>query len=457
MSTRTLSMVWGGAISAATALVATVATAAGTLWQLPITATAVVVITLCASRQLDRRLQAVLGNLRAALADEPGRPESEAGIAEFDHFAAALNRSARRWESVAAETRRQTQGLQTLLQTLDRRDPQGEPTHAKVRGILSGIGGSLANHLAQVHQAYEEAERRVTEIAESAENQGHAIVKTRSLVDQLNTSIQSVLAVADRPEMPQLAKPLADADERTRQLADGLRQIHTATQHCERKLSGLGDPARELHAIVQSIADLAARTDLLALNASIESIRAGEHGKGLAIVADEVRRLAEQTGDATREVTALLDSMQLVIQEAARGLSQNGKRTEAESERLAEVRQAVERIAAAHQSEQQHWGQLVSSSQDQLRWLEEVATTAAQMAAGAKSSRGATQAVLRSLAGISQSIPQAAAIAERLAALRDTSHPAPQNRPQEPAEGDAGQRAVPITMEAPLSTGVAVG
>jgi methyl-accepting chemotaxis protein len=88
------------------------------------------------------------------------------------------------------------------------------------------------------------------------------------------------------------------------QLNDGLEVIASQTRANEKRLRGLADPSQQISAFVETISDIAARTDMLALNASIESIRAGEHGRGFAVVADEVRKLADQAAQATREIAA---------------------------------------------------------------------------------------------------------------------------------------------------------
>ena len=123
-------------------------------------------------------------------------------------------------------------------------------------------------------------------------------------------------------------------------------------------MDALGEQSQQISAIAQVIRDVAEQTNLLALNAAIEAARAGEHGRGFAVVADEVRKLSERTSQSTEEITAMIEKIQRFTGEAVNGMSGVVRRV-ASGQALAT--QAGERIEQI-----QHSASQVSSAVDEM-------------------------------------------------------------------------------------------
>jgi twitching motility protein PilJ len=119
-----------------------------------------------------------------------------------------------------------------------------------------------------------------------------------------------------------------------------------------KKIKGLGERSLEIGAIIEVINEIATQTNLLALNAAIEAARAGEQGRGFAVVADEVRKLAERAGRATKDITSLIKGIQVetseavtVMEEGTREVEEGTKLADQAGAALREIEQIVKQTS----------------------------------------------------------------------------------------------------------------
>ncbi len=132
----------------------------------------------------------------------------------------------------------------------------------------------------------------------------------------------------------------------------GMQRIRATVQSTGKKIKGLGERSLEIGAIIEVINEIATQTNLLALNAAIEAARAGEQGRGFAVVADEVRKLAERAARATKDITGLIKGIQVetseavtVMEEGTREVEEGTKLADQAGAALREIEQIVKQSA----------------------------------------------------------------------------------------------------------------
>lgn len=191
--------------------------------------------------------------------------------------------------------------------------------HELIKSSINNLSDSLNNMVRQVYDSVNATASASAEISSSAEQmtigaqeQSSQTAEIASAIEQMTSTIvettRNITRAAEKSK--DAGTTAANGGVVIRETINGMNKIETAVREASDIISKLGESSQQIGQIIQVINDIADQTNLLALNAAIEAARAGEQGRGFAVVADEVRKLAERTSKATGEIAGMITQIQ---------------------------------------------------------------------------------------------------------------------------------------------------
>ena len=192
---------------------------------------------------------------------------------------------------------------------------------AELRHIIDNVKTATL----QVSSSASEIRSTTEHLSEESEVQSHKIHETSTAIGLMASSVAEVAnKTAESAKVASQAREHAsDGFSAVENTIEGMDRIRDRVQETSKRIKRLGESSQEIGEIVKLIGDIADRTSLLALNASIQAAMAGEAGQGFAVVADEVERLAERSNEATKQVGALIKSIQSETAEAITAMEES--------------------------------------------------------------------------------------------------------------------------------------
>jgi twitching motility protein PilJ len=211
-------------------------------------------------------------------------------------------------------------------------------------------------------------------VASGAQDQSEAVSRTATSVEALSDRIDRIANHAgEAAEACERARHEAhQALDQVHNVIVGMDRLLTRIEANGRKVRRLEERSTEIGVIVDHIRGISGRTDILALNATIESIHAGEHGRGFAVIAEEIRKLAERTAGATREIGTLVEAIQADTHESIQALAEEQAQMQAESHQLGDTGRSLERISQVAEQSARLVEGISRSTRDQVLATQEL-------------------------------------------------------------------------------------
>ncbi|WP_322807632.1 methyl-accepting chemotaxis protein [Thermanaerothrix sp.] len=257
--------------------------------------------------------------------------------------------------------------------------------------------GEQIERLRATLQAVEQMALAINGVSRGAQEQAQAVAEASRKMQKISEKIQWVtdhtrMAVQVTNEVSTSAQ---HGSKTIRESIERMQRIVESTRRVQEKAEGVGQNTRQIGIILETTQELAAQTNLLALNAAIEAARAGEQGKGFAVVADEVRKLAEKSVQATKEIATLIHNIQTSVSEMAQAIQVQGTEIDVGVQQSLDAREALEMI---------------------LKGIEQVEGRIENMAKAADEIYAATQGLTTAMETVSAVVEENTAATEELSA-----------------------------------------
>lgn len=280
---------------------------------------------------------------------------------------------------------------------------------AAMQGSLRQTIEQIASSATQLGAAAEELSAVTEESSRGLQQQHNEIEQAATAVNEMTAAVEEVArnAVSTSEASNQSTQAAHEGRSRVVETVDAIQTMTHDVQATAMMIEGLAVQGRDIGKVLDVIRAIAEQTNLLALNAAIEAARAGEAGRGFAVVADEVRALAHRTAQSTQEIEKMVAGIQNGTGEAVQSMQQSNQRTQSTLEMARAAGVALEQITQSIQQINERNMVIASASEEQAqvsrevdRNLVNIRDLATQSASGARQTSDATHELSRLAVGL---------------------------------------------------------
>ncbi len=281
----------------------------------------------------------------------------------------------------------------------------------RLHDYVNNLGSSLSALIEEVIesiQATASASNQISssaeEMAAGAQEQSAQSSEVASAVEQMTrTIIETTQNAGKAADTSTAAKEKAfEGGKKVELTIKGMEKIAEVVNQAAETIKELGNSSDQIGEIIGVINDIADQTNLLALNAAIEAARAGEQGRGFAVVADEVRKLAERTTKATKEIAGMIEQIQRDTDDAVKSISRGTEEVDNGKELTKQVGESYEEIIAHTTNVGDVINQVAAASEEQSATAEEISRSIEAITTVSQESASGVQQIANASEGLNR-------------------------------------------------------
>lgn len=347
---------------------------------------------------------------------------------EFGRLAASFNQMVSNMAELIQRARMTSQEVAASSEQLSATSQETASATQQVARAMEDLARGNTEQSVKVNQTaqiIEQFTQTIGQIAAGAQNQAQNVAQSSEAIKIMAAKVEEV--TRNTQGVAVAARQAAEVAQKGGLVVDktitGMERVKTKVLNSGNKIRDLGEQSKQIGDIIQVIDDIAEQTNLLALNAAIEAARAGEHGKGFAVVADEVRKLAERSGKATKEIANLISAVQVTTNNAVDAMEDGMEEVEAGAglaleakAALADILDTVKDASSRVQAISAAMGEIYTTSSGVVEAIDQMAAITEENTAATEEMSAGTSTVLNAIQEISAISQQTAASTQEVSA-----------------------------------------